>query len=338
MGKDLKILPAQGLYKVSLEKLKIKMRVSNLILEEALKRISFLIGQRMEQLLPRPQEFNDSNLVAAMNYSALSNGKRIRPFLTIIAANLFKIEPEEILDIAVAIELIHVYSLIHDDLPAMDNDDYRRGQLSCHKKFDEATAILAGDALLTYAFEILSSPTTHRDAYVRCELINLITKAIGFNGMAGGQMIDIEANNKILGVEQIARLQRLKTSKMFMAAIEVGAILGRAQPEPRRALIRYAHDLGLAFQIKDDILDYQQRTENENKNEINNEINIGDNNLTDKKPHHNYQSNIVRVSGIENTKTQLELLHRQAIIHLKPFGFKANLFKELAGFIVNRNS
>ena len=296
----------------------------DLTLDSALKRATTLINHRMERILPKSEEFNESRLVEAMNYSALSEGKRIRPFLTIISANLFGIDPEEVLDVAVAIELIHVYSLIHDDLPAMDNDYYRRGKPSCHKKFNEATAILAGDSLLTYAFQILSSPKTNRNAYIRCDLIQIITKAIGFNGMAGGQMIDLEAHNKSLTAEGIARLQRLKTGEMFMAAVEAGAIVGKAMPKLRQALIRYAHDIGLAFQIKDDILDHEGKKGSKFEfDEITNEENQA-------------ETSIVNVIGVENAKAHLELLQKQAITHLKPFGFKAAIFEELAEFIAIR--
>ena len=296
----------------------------NLKLENALSKATDLIDQRMKELLPNGNKFNESRLVDAMSYSALSEGKRIRPFLTLISANLFKIEPEAALDIAVAIEFIHVYSLIHDDLPAMDDDDFRRGKPSCHKQFDQATAILAGDSLLTYAFQILSSPTTNRDAYVRCELINVITKAIGFNGMAGGQMIDLEAQHKSLSAEEIARLQRLKTGEMFMAAAEAGAIVGKAIPKLRQALIRYAHDIGLAFQIKDDILDHQGKEDSK----------FGFDEISNKKSQD--KTSIVNVIGMENAKAQLELLQKQAVSHLEPFGFKAGIFEELAEFIAIR--
>lgn len=296
----------------------------NLTLEAALSKAATLIDQRMKELLPDSEEFSESRLAEAMSYSALSEGKRIRPFLTLISANLFKVEPQVALDVAVAIEFIHVYSLIHDDLPAMDDDDYRRGKLSCHKKFDQATAILTGDSLLSYAFQILSSPTTNRDAYIRCELINIISKAVGFNGMAGGQMIDLEAQNKSLSAEQIARLQRLKTGEMFMAAAEAGAVLGKAVPKLRQSLVRYAHDIGLAFQIKDDILDHQGKTDSK----------FGFDEIANKKSQD--KTSIVNVIGLANAEAQLELFQKQAISYLEPFGFKASIFEELAEFIVIR--
>ena len=281
-----------------------------------------LVDGRIDQLLPSKEQFSESRLIEAMRYSALSKGKRIRPFLTIVTANIFNVDPKYSLDIAVAIEFIHVYSLIHDDLPAMDDDDYRRGQLSCHKKFDEATAILAGDSLLTYAFQILSDPNTIFDSHVRCELIHIISKAIGFNGMAGGQMMDLEARFQTgsLTPEKVARLQRLKTGEMFIASVEAGAIIGKAQASKRQSLMRYANNIGLAFQIRDDILDYDEETKS-----------VKEAKTTQDK------SSIVSILGIERSIDQLNLLHEQAVSHLKPFGDRADLLRKLAEFIVIRD-
>jgi farnesyl diphosphate synthase len=294
----------------------------NLKLDKALKKVTDLVNKRMDELLPDSEEFNESRLVEAMRYSALSDGKRIRPFITIISANIFGVDAKFSLDVAAAIEFIHVYSLIHDDLPAMDDDDYRRGKLSCHKKFTEATAILAGDALLTYAFQILSDPKTNSDPLIRCELINIISKAVGFSGMVGGQMIDLEVDNKIISAEKVARLQRLKTGEMFMAAAEAGAILGKATPKKRTALIRFAHDIGLAFQIKDDILDHQGTK-------------IGKTKIIETKNKKDSAS-IVDIIGLENSMEQLDLLYEQAKSHLGIFGFKANLLLDLADYIIIR--
>ena len=220
-------------------------------LKKALEATALLVSQHIDQLLPK--NFSDSRLMEAMRYSSLSQGKRIRPFLLIASANIFGVNPLESLNAATAIELVHTYSLIHDDLPAMDDDDLRRGKPTCHKKFDEATAILAGDALLTYAFELLAAPGTSKDASTRCQLISILAKASGFAGMAGGQMMDIEKSGQKISKEIVAKLHRLKTGELFMAAAEMGAILGNASHEQRKALRYFAHDLGLAFQIKDDI-------------------------------------------------------------------------------------
>jgi len=295
-------------------------------LDGAFKKIAELVNNRIDLLLPKNEQFTESKLIEAMRYSALSPGKRIRPFLTVAAAAIFKIDPEDSIDIATAIEFIHVYSLIHDDLPAMDDDDYRRGQPSCHKKFNEATAILAGDSLLTYAFQILSDPQTNPDPHIRCELINIISKSIGFNGMAGGQMMDLESTgDKSLTPEIIARLHRLKTGEMFMASVEAGAIIGKTQPVMRQHLVRYAHDIGLAFQIKDDILDHTGQSTQK----------IGIDQFEHKRTQD--ETSIVNILGMTKAKEQLELLHDQAVLHLKPFGSKANLLKQLAEFIVIRD-
>ncbi len=252
-----------------------------------------------------------------MRYSALSSGKRIRPFIVLASAQIFGISVLKSLNAAVALEFIHVYSLIHDDLPAMDNDDFRRGKPSNHKKFNEATAILAGDALLTYAFEILADPKTHADPAIRCELIKTTAKAAGFMGMAGGQMIDLEKSNQKISKEILAKLQRLKTGELFMAAAEMGAIIGRCAPNERKALRYFANDLGLAFQIKDDILDHQEIEETGHK-----------------KPKDN--ASIVDLVGIKTAEEQLKILHEQSIAHLKIFGDKAKLLVDLAEFVVIR--
>ncbi len=295
-------------------------------LDGAFNQITQLVNKRIDSLLPKNEQFKESKLIEAMRYSALSPGKRIRPFLTIAAAAIFRVDSEDVIDVATAIEFIHVYSLIHDDLPAMDDDDYRRGQLSCHKKFNEATAILAGDSLLTYAFQILSDPQTNPDPHIRCELINIISKSIGFNGMAGGQMMDLESTgDNSLTPEIIARLHRLKTGEMFMAAVEAGAIVGKTQPVMRQHLARYAHDIGLAFQIKDDILDHTGQSSKKM------DINPFDHEKT------RNETSIINILGMQKAKEQLELLHDQAVLHLKPFGSKANLLKQLAEFIVIRD-
>lgn len=287
-------------------------------LKEQLDKTASLVNQRMKILLPEENKSDESKLIKAMRYSALSSGKRIRAFLTIESARIFNYESEAVLDVASAIEFIHVYSLIHDDLPAMDDDDFRRGELSCHKKFDEATAILAGDSLLTYAFEILSRPEIELDSAIKCELIHNIAKAIGFNGMAGGQMIDLESANKKLNPSEIARLQRLKTGELFIISAAAGAILGKAKTTEKQALINYGHDIGLAFQIKDDILDHQSDQ---------------DNKMIGKKP-----TSIVDVVGIDNAGEHLRLMCQKAISHLQIFAERGRILEELAKFITIRKS
>jgi farnesyl diphosphate synthase len=291
-------------------------------LKESLFACSVLVQKRMSDLLP--SDFSDSKLVEAMRYSTLSDGKRIRPFLVIASAQIFGVSPIESLNAATAMEFIHVYSLIHDDLPAMDNDDMRRGIATCHKQFNEATAILAGDSLLTYAFEILAAPETAKEASTRCELIKVVAKSAGFKGMAGGQMIDLENANRQITKEELAKLHRLKTGELFMASAEIGAILGHAGIDQRHALRYFAHDLGLAFQIKDDILDHAG-------------VDIGKVGIDEtihKKPQEN--ASIVDVIGMKQAVKQLELLREQALGHLKIFGDKAALLADLVDFVIMR--
>ena len=286
-------------------------------LSTELSKAANLVEKRMLELLPNPQKFSDSKLTLAMNYSALTKGKRIRPFLTITTTNIFNADLESALDIAAVLEFIHIYSLIHDDLPAMDDDDFRRGEPSCHKKFDEATAILAGDSLLTFAFEILSDEKLKIPSEIKCQLINKISKAIGFEGMAGGQMLDLEAQNKTLSQEQIFELHHLKTGKMIIAAIEAGAILGKADEVKKTALINYGTNIGLAFQIKDDLLDFEELNQPQIKT----------------KPD---PASIVDLIGQKAALEKLHSLEKQAIANLAIFGREADLLRDLAVFIVNR--
>src|SRR5262249_3511735 len=212
---------------------------------------------RLEALLARdrPGGIEAGRLGEAMRYAALGAGKRFRPFLVLEAAALFGVPPADALNTAAAVECVHCYSLVHDDLPAMDDDDLRRGRATVHKAFDEATAILAGDGLLTVAFEILSRPDTHADAAVRCELVQGLAHAAGWEGMAGGQQLDLEAEGKAADLASVTRVPSLKTGELIAFAAHAGAILARADATARDALKRYAARLGLAFQIADDLLD-----------------------------------------------------------------------------------
>lgn len=288
------------------------MHESQQLLKNALLNSSNLVQERMEKLLPH--NFSDSKLVEAMRYSALSNGKRIRPFLLTTSAEIFGVTADQALNAAVAIEFVHVYSLIHDDLPAMDNDNFRRGILTNHKKFDEATAILAGDSLLTYAFEILADEATHQNPKIRCELIKSLSKASGFMGMAGGQMIDLETAQQKISKEKLFYLHRLKTGELFIAAAKMGAILGNSTIEEQFALQNFAHDFGLAFQIKDDILDHHEASKNQSLE----------------------NASIVDLLGLKEAEQQLELLKIKASSHLKIFGERAFLLQELFNFTTNR--
>ena len=204
-----------------------------------------------------------ARLLEAMRYSTLGGGKRLRPFLLVETARLFGIEGEGVFRAGAALEMIHCYSLVHDDLPAMDDDDLRRGRPTAHKAFDEATAILSGDALLTYAFDVLAAPETSADPVVRAELVLGLARASGIGGMAGGQALDLEAERSTTphSVETVLRLQSMKTGALLLYAVEAGAILGRADERQRAALTRYGKALGAAFQVADDILDAESDAE-----------------------------------------------------------------------------
>src|SRR5262245_19886485 len=196
-----------------------------------------------------------------MRYATLGGGKRFRPFLVIEAAALFGVPQRQALDTAAAVECVHCYSLVHDDLPAMDDDDFRRGRPTVHKRFDEATAVLAGDALLTIAFEILSRPGTHPDPAVRMDLVLGLARAAGWRGMAGGQMRDLEAQGVRYDLDDIRLMQALKTGALIEFSVDAGGILGRGSAAERAALKAYARAIGLAFQIADDLLDVEGRVE-----------------------------------------------------------------------------
>jgi len=291
-------------------------------LEKSLLEVSELLYEKMKNILPQSDEAacGVKRLCEAMRYSALAPGKRLRPFLTVTTANIFGVSQSSALQTAAAAEFVHTYSLIHDDLPAMDNDDVRRGQPSCHKKFDEATAILAGDALLTLAFEVLSDKSTHSSNSVRCELIKSMAKAAGYRGMVGGQMMDLESDKKQLSINEIIHLQRLKTGEMFAVSCESGAILGNAAPNLRNLLRAYAHDIGLTFQITDDLLDAESDQGGKRQDK------------SSGKP------TFVSAMGVEKAREQAKILAQQAVRHLNVFGKKADLLKDLAAYIVNRKN
>ncbi len=279
----------------------------------------------VEEILDRilgAVEGPESQLFESMRYATLAGGKRFRPFLVCQSASLFSVSRISALRVAAAVELVHCYSLVHDDLPAMDDDDLRRGQPTVHKKFDEATAILAGDALLTLAFQVLANQRTHENAEVRAELVSALAAAAGGRGMVGGQMLDLAAENMQLDMGGITRLQRLKTGAMITFSCEAGAILGRASAEPREALRGYAHDLGLSFQIADDLLDVEGTMEETGKA-------VGKDAVAGK-------ATFVSIMGVERARAQAQLLAQQAVEHLAVFGEKADLLREAAPFVVER--
>ena len=274
--------------------------------------------------LPKGQE---KRVVEAMCYSVTNGGKRLRPFLVYETAKLFGLDFEQSINTAVALECLHSYSLIHDDLPAMDNDDLRRGKPTCHKAFDEATAILAGDGLLTYAFELLSQEKTHHNPAIRNELIAELAKGAGaFDGMIAGQMLDLLAEDNKANLESeklIKHIEEMKTGRLISFACLAGAVLGEATPQQKFALQQYSRGIGIAFQITDDILDV-----------------IGDQKLMGKKLRKDdTQGKITFVSlyGLEKAKQIATDLIKSAKKSLDIFGPQAQTLKDLAQFILDRD-
>ncbi len=283
-----------------------------------------LTDEVLDRLIPTNAGL-ESRVFEAMRYAALAPGKRLRPFLVLAGAQLFGVSRRSALQVAAAIEMVHAYSLVHDDLPAMDDSDLRRGRPTCHKAFDEATAILAGDGLLTLAFEVLAQPDTHGDPQVRCDLIASLATAAGGHGMVGGQMIDLMAETMPdLDIGAITRLQRLKTGALIAFSCEAGPILGRASSEMRLALRGYAHDLGLAFQIADDLLDVEGSAGETGKP-------VGQDAAAGK-------ATFVSILGVARARAQAELLVNQAIAHLDVFEKRAELLRQAARFVVARRT
>jgi farnesyl diphosphate synthase len=290
---------------------------------ETLAKTADAVNKVLDALLA-PEEGPEKQLLEAMRYATLGNGKRVRPFLVHATSRLFDVPDDRALRAAAAIEMVHCYSLVHDDLPAMDDDDLRRGQPTCHVKYDEATAILAGDGLLTMAFEVLADPATHTDPHVRCELVSVLAKAAGARGMVGGQMLDLVAETQSLDMPEVARLQRLKTGQLIGFSCEAGAILGKASGEARHALRNYAHDLGLAFQIADDLLDVE-----------------GDAAEVGKKTGKDAaagKATFVSLLGVERARTQAKAIAEQAARHLEIFDGKADVLRELTQYVVERRA
>ncbi|MEE8370906.1 MAG: farnesyl diphosphate synthase [Sphingomonadales bacterium] len=291
------------------------------MLESALTTSAEAVEAKLNRLLP-PLEGAEHRLIEAMRYSMFAGGKRLRPFLVIAGSDLFKVEKDSALRVGAAIECIHCYSLIHDDLPSMDDDDIRRGKPTCHKEFDEATAILAGDALQTLAFEILADEATHGDPWVRCELVRTLARASGIHGMVGGQMIDLASEHEDLDLGEITRLQQLKTGALICFAAEAGAILGKTSIHTRHLLLGYARDMGLAFQIVDDLLDQEGDAEEMGK--------------AAGKDAGRGKATFVSEMGLERARRQAEILAHQAVEHLAEFGDRAVLLKGLADYVIRR--
>jgi farnesyl diphosphate synthase len=279
------------------------------------------IERELDRLLP-PAAGSQARLHAAMRYATVNGGKRLRPFLVVASGALFDVPAAQAQRVGAAVELVHSYSLVHDDLPAMDDALTRRGRPSCHRQFDEATAILAGDALQTLAFEVLAQAQTHPDPAIRCELVHGLAVAAGAAGMCGGQMIDLEAERRSLSMDQVLELQRLKTGALIGFACEAGAILGAAPPDARAALHGYAADLGLAFQIQDDLLDV-----------------TGDATLTGKdlgRDEAAGKATVVALLGPAGARARLDALRASAHGHLRGIGGEVHLLREVFDFAISR--
>lgn len=292
-------------------------------LEAVLTETARAVEHLLDELLPLPTG-PEARVVEAMRHAVFAGGKRIRPFLVVCSADLFDVPRTQSLRVAAAIEMVHTYSLVHDDLPAMDDDDLRRGKPTVHVKFDEATAILAGDALLTRAFEVLADPNASPDPQIRADLVLALARAAGAQGMVGGQMIDILTEGTSLNVGQITRMQQLKTGALISFACEAGAVLGQARMRERHALLAYAHDLGLAFQIADDLLDVAGSAAEVGKRTGKDEA--------------RGKANFVSLLGVSGAGQQADMLSTQAVGHLDSFGVKGGLLRELAAFVIKRRA
>ena len=292
------------------------------LLQDSLVQIAADIDQEFDTLLPLPGDARD-RLYAAMRHAAIGGGKRLRPLLVTATAALFHVDRKVALRVGTAVEAIHVYSLVHDDLPCMDDDDMRRGKPTVHRAFDDATAVLAGDSLHALAFEILSSSHTHTDPFIRGELVSTLAQASGPEGMAGGQMMDLEAEKSVFDLPTITRLQALKTGALIAASVEMGAILGHIPPEGRTHLRGYARDIGLAFQIADDIMDVEGDPERAGK-ALQKDAKAG-------------KGTFVSLMGLERAKQQAEMLVAQANEHLSSYGTEADLLRAIANYITERD-
>jgi farnesyl diphosphate synthase len=272
-----------------------------------------------------------ARLIEAMRYSSLGGGKRFRPFLVVESAALFDVPRQNALMVGAALECVHCYSLVHDDLPAMDNDALRRGQPTAHKAFDEATAILAGDSLLTFAFDILSRPETHAEPAVRIELVTALARASGVGGMAGGQMLDLAAEGRFvqnhapqLAEQDVLTLQAMKTGALLRFGCEAGGILAAATPVQRQSLQRYGKAVGQAFQIADDLLDLE-----------------GDPALVGKSTGKDAaagKATMVSVLGVDSAKARLQQLVAEAERALAPFGAAGAILIDAAHFVADRRA
>jgi farnesyl diphosphate synthase len=295
---------------------------TRLDLEAEADRVSRRVDDFFARLLAPPDD-NRTQLFEAMRHAAIGGGKRLRPLLTIAASRMFGIDEEQALRVAAAIEAIHVYSLIHDDLPAMDDDDLRRGKPTVHKAFGEATAILAGDSLHALAFEILAHEATDKDANVRSELVLELSRASGPNGMAGGQMMDLAAEGRSLDLPSVTRLQQLKTGALIEYAVEAPCIVTRLARDARTPYRGYARNVGLAFQITDDLIDHSG-----------NEAAAGKRTGKDAEAG---KATFVSLLGPDRAAQQARVLVEQAIDHLSDHGEEAGMLRAIARFAIERD-
>lgn len=292
------------------------------MLQGALSAITRDIDSMFDALLPAAQD-NRSVLGQAMRHAAIGGGKRLRPLLLTATAAMYGADRAQALRAATAIEAVHVYSLVHDDLPCMDDDDLRHGKPTVHKAFGEAMAVLVGDALQAFAFEVLADPATSGDPFVRAELVQVLAAAAGAGGMVGGQVLDIMGEGQALSLPEITRLQQLKTGALLGAAVEMGAVLGKVPAEGRTHLRGYARDIGLAFQIADDLLDHQGDESKAGK-ALRKDAEAG-------------KQTFVGLLGAERAREQAQMLVDQAIAHLAAHGQEADVLRALARYVVERD-
>jgi farnesyl diphosphate synthase len=292
------------------------------ILGDALADIARDVDRLFDTLLPVPDD-QRAPLFHAMRHASIGGGKRLRPLLVVASCALFNVDRAAALRVGCAVEAIHVYSLIHDDLPCMDDDDMRRGKPTVHKAFDEAIAVLAGDSLHALAFELVVDEAVNTDPFVRIELAEGLARASGPSGMAGGQMMDIAAETQTFDLNGVTRLQQMKTGALIAFSVEAGAIMGRVPPEGRGSLRGYARDVGLAFQIADDLLDEE-----------------GDEELAGKALHKDAaagKATFLSLLGVDRARAQAQMLVDQAISHLNSFGPEADLLRAIAHYSIERD-
>jgi len=281
-----------------------------------------LVDSTLESVLPKPHG-PQARVQEAMRYATFAGGKRLRPFLVLHSARLFGVEDSRSLRVGAAIEALHTYSLVHDDLPCMDDDDLRRGRPTTHIAFDEMTAVLAGDALLTVAFEILSDARTHPSADIRCTLIARLAEASGHDGMIGGQVIDMLANASF-GVDDVINLQRLKTGQLFEFSCEAGPILAGASAEDRARLRAYAQEMGVVFQITDDLLDVTSTAEKTGK-KVGKDADAG-------------KATLVTLLGVEGARAEAARRAERAIAALGPHAARSPELSGLPLFLLDRDA